>query len=93
MAEFDDERPDFDAVFRDPPGGDDPPAGRRRASRRRDRDFDLDDSESTGEVPRPRLSGGAGEPVDGVTFRHTAYLSTSQPRAPPGSGGRSPVSS
>lgn len=55
MAEFDDERPDFDAVFRDPPGGEDPRAGRRRASRRREREFDLDDTESTGEVPRPRL--------------------------------------
>jgi hypothetical protein len=63
MAEFDDERPDFDAVFRDPPGGDDSRAGRRRASRRSEPDpADYDDSGSTGEVPRPRAGGGGGLP-------------------------------
>lgn len=50
MAEFDDERPDFDAVFRDRPD-EDPPASRRRSRRPAD---DQDDTQNTGEVPRPR---------------------------------------
>ena len=92
MAEFDDERPDFDAVFRDPPGGDDPRAGRRRASRRRDRDFDLDDSESTGEVPRSRLSEGAGTPPPAEPTGFP-ILDDPEPEPRPSRAGRSSRSS
>jgi hypothetical protein len=62
MAEFDDERPDFDAVFRDPPD-DEARAARRRATR--GGDFDVDDGQSTGEVPRPDLGAPASRPIGG----------------------------
>jgi len=67
VAEFDDERPDFDAAFRDDP---EPSRARRRSSRqpRRDPEDDLSDSESTGEVPRARLSEGAEPPDDDLGF-------------------------
>lgn len=56
MAEYDDDRPDFDAVFRDLPD-DETRSGAARAPREGDRetdtDFDFDDSEGTGEVLRP----------------------------------------
>lgn len=54
MAEWDDERPDFDAAFRDEPE-DDPRAARRRSRQR----AEPADSASTGEVPRARVSGSA----------------------------------
>lgn len=51
MAEFDDERSDFDDVFRDPPAD-----GERDARRgaRRTGDTGPIDADATGEVPRPR---------------------------------------
>jgi len=60
MAEYDDERPDFDAVFRDPPVD----AGRaaRREARRKDGDTGPIDSDATGEVPRSRLTEGTEPP-------------------------------
>ncbi len=57
MAEFDDERPDFDAVFRDPP--DDAGRAARREARRKDGDTGPIDSDATGEVPRSRLTEGS----------------------------------
>ena len=60
MAEFDDERPDFDAVFRDPP--DDAGRAARREARRKDGDTEPIDSDATGEVPRSRLTEGAEPP-------------------------------
>lgn len=67
MAEIDDERPDFDAAFRDDP---EPSRARRRSSRqsRRDQEDELSDSESTGEVPRASLSGDAAPPDDDLGF-------------------------
>ena len=67
MAEFDDERPDFDAAFRDDP---EPSRARRRSSRRsrRDDEDEVSDSESTGEVPRASLSGDAAPPEDDLGF-------------------------
>jgi hypothetical protein len=75
MAEYDDDRPDFDAAFRDEPGEDAAPARRRRLGRRdreRGREPDVpppdrDDEPfadppepgGTGEIPRP--SGETGE--------------------------------
>jgi hypothetical protein len=57
MAEFDDERSDFDDVFADPPED----AGRdARRESRRGADADPIDSGATGEVPRPR----SGAPPD-----------------------------
>ncbi len=69
MAEFDDERPDFDAVFRDPPDEDDPRTSRRRSRRR---SADPDDTQSTGEVPRPRAGGGP-PPGDDDPVGFTAF--------------------
>jgi hypothetical protein len=62
VAEFDDERPDFDAAFRDDP---EPSRARRRSSRqsRRDEEEELSDGE-TGEVPRASQSGDAVPPPD-----------------------------
>lgn len=57
MADFDDERPDFDAAFRDDPE-DDARAGRRIGRQRRRRE-EPDDSANTGEVSRSRMSGAA----------------------------------
>jgi hypothetical protein len=57
MAEFDDERSDFDDVFADPP--EDAERDARRESRR-GADADPIDSGATGEVPRP----GSGAPLD-----------------------------
>ena len=98
MAEFDDERPDFDAVFRDPPGGDDPRPSRRRSRRR---SADPDDTQSTGEVPRPRVGPPADEPGDFAAFddpdpepppRRSSGRSSSRGRSSPrsraGRGGR-----
>ena len=96
MAEFDDERPDFDAIFSDSPGDDDPPAGRGRASGRRDRDADPDDSESTGEVPRSRLGAGGSPPPPedppGLTD-FDDFADDPDPVPPPSRGGRSSRSS
>jgi hypothetical protein len=90
MAEFDDERPDFDAVFRDPPGGDDSRAGRRRASRRPEPDpGDFDDSGSTGEVPRPRADGGGGLPPLDEPAGFTDFDDEPEPRPSRGSRGSS----
>ena len=60
MAEFDDERPDFDAAFRDPPID----AGRaaRREARRKDGDAGPIDSDATGEVHRSRVTEGSAPP-------------------------------
>ena len=61
MAEFDDERSDFDDVFADPP--EDAEGDARRESRRgadAHADSDTIDSGATGEVPRPR----SGAPLD-----------------------------
>jgi hypothetical protein len=56
VAEYDDDRPDFDAAFaEDPPDPADPPR-RRRGFSRRDREAeDVEDTASTGEVPRSGL--------------------------------------
>ena len=89
MAEFDDERPDFDAVFRDPPDGDDPRAGRRRASRRRDGESDPEDSESTGQVPRPRLGRGDPPPPDEPADLPTSDDPDPEPRPGRGRSSRS----
>lgn len=51
MAEFDDERSDFDDVYRDPGDDERPP---RRESRRPDDDVEPPDAGATGEVRRPR---------------------------------------
>ena len=65
MAEFDDERPDFDAVFRDPPA-DDERAARREARRASSGDTGPIDADATGEVPRPGASAPDDPPrVDG----------------------------
>jgi hypothetical protein len=58
MAEWDDERPDFDAAFRDEPE-DAGRAGRRRGRQSR-RAAEPDDAGSTGEIPRARVSGEPG---------------------------------
>ena len=64
MAEFDDERPDFDAAFRDPPI-DEGRAARRRA-RRKGGDTGPIDSDATGEVHRsPSAEGSAPAPSAG----------------------------
>ncbi|WP_217922690.1 hypothetical protein [Miltoncostaea oceani] len=57
MAEWDDERPDFDAAFRDEPE-DAGRAGRRRGRQSR-RAAEPDDAGSTGEIPRARVSEGS----------------------------------
>ncbi len=57
MAEWDDERPDFDAAFRDEPE-DAGRAGRRRGRQSR-RAAEPDDAGSTGEIPRARVPEGS----------------------------------
>ncbi len=88
MAEFDDDRPDFDAVFRDLSDDDDPRAARRRASR--GGDADVNDAEGTGEVPRPRLSGGdppsRDDPPGFTDFDDEPYPEEPAPRRPGRSG-------
>jgi hypothetical protein len=61
MAEFDDDRPDFDAAFGDEP---EEPRLRRFPRPRRRRDPEEPDSAGTGEVPRPRGRGGALPPEE-----------------------------
>ena len=55
MAEYDDDRPDFDAAFADDPESERVP--RRRLSRRRQEDDEDVDGASTGEIPKARASG------------------------------------
>lgn len=85
MAEFDDERPDFDAAFRDPPD-EKPRVGRRRASRRRA--AEVDDSESTGEVRLPRLGGSAPPPPPDDPAGFTAFADEPDPEPRPRRGAR-----
>ena len=89
MADFDDERPDFDAAFRDEPE-DDPRSRRRRtrSGRRAAADEAAEaagpgDSEGTGEVPRSRLRGGG----SGRSRRGSSGSRPSRPRTRAGRGG------
>jgi hypothetical protein len=61
MADWDDERPDFDAAFRDEPV-DEPRDARRRGRRMRREE---PDSSATGEVPRSRVAAESGEASGG----------------------------
>ncbi len=95
MADFDDDRPDFDAAFRDEPE-DEAREGRRRGRQRRRRS-EPDDSAGTGEVPRSRLRrGGERPPADGpsgarrgATARARAAATARSARSRGGSRGAS----
>jgi hypothetical protein len=56
VADYDDDRPDFDAAFADDPADPADPPKRRRGFSRRDRGAEeIEDTASTGEVPRSGL--------------------------------------
>ncbi len=81
MAEWDDERPDFDAAFRDEPE-DDPRATRRR------RRAEPADSASTGEVPRPGSSGASASSSRSRRRSGTRSRTSAPKRARGGGSGR-----
>jgi hypothetical protein len=104
VADYDDDRPDFDAAFADDPDND-PPKRRRGFSRRRrgaEDVGDVEDTASTGEVPRSGLRGFASStpPSEDDDFDHLEEEPGAEPPPPPrsasasrrggGRGGRPP---
>jgi hypothetical protein len=80
VAEYDDDRPDFDAAFADDPESGRP--SRRRLSRRREEDDP--DGGSTGEIPRAAPSGAAaGSSSASPSSDSSASGSSSTGRIPP----------
>ena len=97
MADYDDDRPDFDAAFADDPD-EEPPKRRRGFSRRRREEEDVDTA-STGEVPRSGLRRFASStpPSEDDDFDHLSDDPAAEPpprrRSRPsrrGAGGRPP---
>lgn len=89
MAEFDDERPDFDSAFSEEPDAE--PRGLRRfpSSRRRRGTGSGGDSGSTGQMPRPgRGDDPAAPPRDEVDDLGDGDGPADEPRARPRSTGR-----
>ena len=91
MAEYDDDRPDFDAAFADDPPDPGEPPKRRRGFSRRDREAeDVEDTASTGEVPRSGLRRFASStpPPEDDDFDHLDDDPAAEP-PPPRSSSRS----
>jgi hypothetical protein len=85
MAEFDDDRPDFDAAFGDEP---DEPRLRRFPRPRRRREPEEPDSASTGEVPRSQMRGGVPPDEDELDFGLGDEPPSDRPRRPSSRGAR-----
>ncbi len=91
MADYDDDRPDFDAAFADDPPDPGEPPKRRRGFSRRDREAeDVEDTASTGEVPRSGLRRFASSepPPEDDDFDHLDDDPAAEP-PPPRSSSRS----